>query len=363
MKIGIITFHRAYNYGALLQCYALSKYLSNQGYEVEVVDYYPSYFRKSYSLRVPELENKKGIRNKVATLVEYVLTLGTKSKRYAAFKQFYDYIPLSAKQYDESTLDLSSYDIVIWGSDQVWNPRLTQNDKNFVASIRKRKEQKFMSYAASTILYDGANEKDFYMNVLGNYDIVSVREKSLNDYLNNLVKSSSTHVLDPVFLLNKDQWKEIAKTPVNKRGYVLLYTVPTHPRISEITYKIAKEKGLDVIELAANVKMKSNFNCDFQASPQEFLGYFLNADFIVTTSFHGTAFSIILRKQFVTLLLDSVVDERATSLLSTFGLECRAVGINDELPSVIENIDYGDFDGHIESQCNRSKSYLELVIE
>lgn len=361
MKIGIITFHRAFNYGALLQCYALSKYLINQGYDVEVVDYFPSYFRKSYSLGIPSLKSKNGFKNKVATLLEYILTIRTKSKRYASFKQFYDYIPLSDTQYDEKSLNLGKYNIVIWGSDQVWNPKITHNDKNFIASVHKHEGQEFVSYAASTMLYGGSDEIDYYSSILNNYDKVSVREKLLNDYLNGIKGSTSSLVLDPVFLLKKEQWASIAQAPKRKKGYLLLYTVPTHPKIKEITNKIAKDKGLDVIELAANVKMKSDFDCDYQASPQEFLGYFLNADFVVTTSFHGTAFSVIMRKQFVTIQLGGSVDDRAKSLLSSFGLEGRAVKIDDTHSSIIADIIYDDINSNIESLCEHSQYFIEQV--
>ena len=133
--------------------------------------------------------------------------------------------------------------------------------------------------------------------------------------------------------------------------------------LRDISCQIARERGLYVIELSANVKMKSDFDYDYQASPQEFLGYFLNADFVVTTSFHGTAFSIIMRKQFVTILLGGSVDDRAKSLLYSFGLEGRTVKIDDTYSSIMEDINYNDYDGSIESLCEQSVLFLEKVTE
>lgn len=363
MKIGILTFHRAFNYGALLQCFALSKYLRMKGCNVEIIDYFPTYFRKSYSLSPPNIFRGKIGIEQLAKLFEYFFTIRIKTRRYSSFKRFYKYLLLSKQQFNEKTLDLSAYDIVIWGSDQVWNPKLTHNDKNFIGDIKKYHNQRFVAYAVSTMLYHDHEEAEFYKTVLRNYDMISVREKSLNDYLNCLSNKSSQLVLDPVFLLNEQQWKSIAHKPNVKKRYLLLYTVPTHPRLKEITQKIAEEKCLEVIELAANVKMRSDFRCDYTASPLDFLGYFLHADYIVTTSFHGTAFSVIFRKQFVTVLLGSVVDERALNLLSSFGLDNRTISVNDSFESFKPDFDYQEIEEKIESLRNISRTFLLSIIK
>jgi len=361
MKVGIITFHRAYNYGAVLQCYSLSKYLNLQGYDCEVVDYFPQYFVDGYSLFPSKYLSDKTLKQKLYSIFEIFVTLPVKIRRYNKFKKFLSNIPLSSQQYNERNIDFQKYDIVIYGSDQIWNRKLTNGfDAVFTGSIKKNKSTKYITYAASTTLFDKNEEYNYYANIIKNFDYITVREESFNIYLNSIEQGISKCVLDPVFLLNKDQWKNIIKLP-SKQKYILFYSVPTHPLLYDRVQEISQLLHLPVICLTAIVRLKSKYNCDNTASPEEFLGYFYNAEFVLTTSFHGTAFSVIFRKQFYTFRLGSDTDNRSFDLLNRFNMVDRFIDISEKVHD-IKRVDFHNYEDLISKNISVSKDLLQSMI-
>lgn len=340
MKIGILTFHRAYNYGARLQCYALSSYLRSLGQNVKVIDYYPDYFRDEYGVFPLKRIRQAPFLSKLAILLESLLHLPLNIIRRNKFDQFLSLIPLS-QSLSSSSSHYGDYDIVFVGSDQVWNRHLTGNRLDiFYTGGVPHKGIKLVSYAASTN-FDASivNQTSYYFNILNNFDVVTVREDPFRDYCNNLVPGSTITVADPILLLDKDDWKKIAKKPKIKHQYVLVYTVPSNASVMQLAKMVAKANNWDIIELVPSVKYIYRKYARQIASPQEFVGFFMYASYVVTTSFHGTAFSINFEKQFSTVLLNNAVDERALSLLNRLNLKSRAVSSNSiGLPE--SDIDY-----------------------
>lgn len=357
MKIGIITFHRAHNYGAVLQCYALSKCLSARKHDVEVIDYYPDYFRKQYSSW--SLSNFKGlsIKGRVSYLITLLLTYVTRVKRSKAFDHFISHLPLSSDTYNEINHVFNKYDAIIFGSDQIWNPMLTNGEDRVYSGNFDTYGAKLIAYAASTspkVCTD--TYKDYFHKIINRFNAISVREESLNTFINNIIPETSRVVLDPVLLLTQDDWSKVSIKP-RKKKYLLIYTVPQSPKVWELARMIASLRQLDIIEIRPYVSIQLNKHILQDISPEEFIGYFQHASYIVTTSFHGTAFSLKFEKQFVTLKLGTAVDDRAANLLNVLGLSDRMIP-HDNLFIPAQDIAYDNVNTELLKLIESSKEFI-----
>ena len=318
MKIGILTFHRAHNYGAMLQAYALSEYLKNRGHQAEIIDYQPSSIVGVHKIIPWKRISKAGIKGKVKLILNVIFTYSKRKKRWNSFNSFINYLPLSEEKYEKNIKTTLAYDAIFFGSDQIWNPKITHGlDKTYTSQFPKG-NCKFISYAASseysTFLYNFKNE---YQDFLKNIDLISVREESIRDFLQPLTNKKIEIVLDPVFLLSYDSWKKIAILPKVNSNYLLVYTVANHPCVSDIANRIAKKQGLSIVWLTSDVYAFAKNTMKQTCTPQEFLGYFLSASYVLTTSFHGTAFSIISGVSFNNIQLGHSGDNRAFNLLKS----------------------------------------------
>lgn len=361
MKVGIITYHRAHNYGALLQCYALSSVLKQQGHSVNIIDYYPLYFKEQYAAFSWKKLKAISLKSKISYIVKFISTYSIRRKRVKAFENFIGKLPLTAKQYNENEYSFEEYDAIFFGSDQIWNPTLTfGEDKVFSGNFNKN-GAKFIAYAASTSPKLLNEEYERYFNgIIERFDAISTRETSLCEYLNELVTNSAKVVLDPVLLLSKEDWSKIAIKP-KEENYLLIYTVPQSDKVWKLATMIAKERNLKIIEIRPNVRVNNKKNILQTVSPEEFLGYFKHASYIVTTSFHGTAFSVKFNKEFATLKLGTHVDDRAKNLLGSIGLEERMVPI-DNLQIPQNMIDYTGVEEKLNKLINDSIQFINNTL-
>lgn len=351
MKIGIITFHRAHNYGAVLQCYALSITLKNLGHDVEVIDYLPTQFKLEYSIYP---FRHLSLYRKITQLLKLLPVLDIKIKRSQGFDSFINKLPLSKQSFDETNIKFEEYDAIVFGSDQIWNPTLTNNKDNVYCGNFPKLGKRFVSYAASTNPKLMQKEYQAYFEgIIDRFDNISTRETSLTDYLNELSSGVSQVVLDPVLLLTKDQWRRIAIKP-KETNYLLVYTVPQHPQIIQVANQLASEKNLQVIEIRPNVQNIRKKNYLQTVSPTEFLGYIMHADYVLTTSFHGTALSIVFERQFLTLSIDKQVDDRAANLLENLCLSERLVTQDD--------YHRGDIDYHTSALTQLRQTSIDYLI-
>lgn len=332
MKIGILTFHCAHNYGAVLQCYALQEVLNQFGHEVEVIDYRPQYLLEAYNI----FNKKRFISKKYNFLLRKAiieaLILYTRIKRYKAFNKFIiNKLKLSPPINNKEIP--SNYDIYVMGSDQIWNPKITNgfDDIYFGQFLFTKQNQKYITYAASMEAKCLSHQEvEFYKNRLKNFDAISVREKILAELLQPLCTSTIQSVIDPTLLVNSNIWNNIIQEPkIKKKKYVLVYQVRYNQNTIKIARNIAKQIGGVVIEVSSSISLKKIIKSKQAVSPEEFLGYIKNAAFVITTSFHGTAFSIIFKRPFYCIQLNDGNDTRSSSLLNSLGLSDRMISINE----------------------------------
>ena len=168
---------------------------------------------------------------------------------------------------NEQNVTYDGCDVVFVGSDQVWNKKLAYGmDAAFSGSIRND-NMTLASYAASTQFHGNIHEEDeYYKKLLSNFDLVSARERQINEYFNSLMVNKSVWVLDPTLLIRKEQLRSIAKLPKDK-DYLLVYTVPQHPSVMALAKQIPKERHLKIVELVANVRKVYKKGCRQLVTP------------------------------------------------------------------------------------------------
>ncbi len=319
MKIGILTFHNADNYGAVLQCYALQEHLKKlyPNDKVFVINYKNSAIEKSYRSIL--------FRKKLLSNITQFLYLPRVLKKRNSFRKF------RLKYLNLGIPHLSTYDLIYFGSDQIWNGHLTNNDMIFFG---KNYEGRKIAYAAS----DG-NELIFNEEIhkyLSCFESITCREETLkNKLLEQEISVPIKVVTDPVFLLSKEQWLKIAEKPIEK-GYVLAYKIADRPDFDLQAELLGEKLGKQVIQIVYIKTLRKLFYKKQKIvegiSPTQFLGYFANADYIITTSYHGTAFSILFEKPFYVLQFEKR-NERVTDLLKDKGLYSQYIHIIPETVS------------------------------
>lgn len=321
-KIGILTFHCAHNYGAVLQAYALSTYLKLQGYDVEIIDYQPKSIVNAHGVFPTARFRGLGKRDSLKLLFKLLTHAWIRATRAKKFRRFIASLPLSATQPSSAdTSSLSNYDTIICGSDQVWNPVIT-NGFNYLYIGEFPFAGRKISYAASTQLNDSdsAGIIATYGHIAANFDAISVREHEIAEFLRRQFDADVTEVVDPVFLLSPQQWREMAVIPEMRNKYLLLYQVRSDERVTRMAQEYARNHGLDFIEITAEAEFpKARFRLQ-TLSPEEFVGYFSEASAVVTTSFHGSAFATLFEKPFTTITFGDGSDTRAANLLKRFGI-------------------------------------------
>lgn len=360
MKIGILTFHCAHNYGAVLQCYALQETLKSLGLEVKVIDYRPKFLTYSKFINFQNIKNDT-ITEKLKKLIRELAILPKKNIRYFVYNRFInERLDLSEHNKDYSYIS-SEYDVYIIGSDQVWNKKITNGYHNpyFANFYFPKNNKKYISYAASMESEDISKDTDLLKMLLSNFDSISVREESLHQLLQPLSEKPINLVLDPTLIANKKIWHKLAIEPKIKKKYVLVYEVRTNPHTIQFANYIAKQLNAEVVRLFAWVDRFNNKNEYKCESPEKFLGWFKNAECIVTTSFHGTAFSIIFEKPFYTMKLENEGNSRSFSLLNKLGITDRIISWESSIDLDFTMINYDKINSKLSDFKQESINFLK----
>ena len=277
MKIGILTFHCAHNYGAVLQCYALQETLKGMGHEVEVIDYRPEFLLSPYE--VWNIRRYGSYNSFLKRLMLECLTLSRGIVRHKAFDLFIQARLCLTK---EKTIS-SSFDAYIIGSDQVWNPNFGRmSDIDFLTFVPENKRNSMAaSFGVSNIKPE---MEQYYKERLSKFNNISVREDSGKKIVEELTGRTDVEVLvDPTMLLTPEEWDKVSKKPeqLNFNKYILCYFLGelSEQRKKEIE-RVAKENDCKIINI---LDKKDPF---YETGPSEFLYLEKNAFLICTDSFH-----------------------------------------------------------------------------
>ncbi len=346
-KIGILTFHKSINYGSVLQSWALSKVISKR-FVVEIIDYEP----QNYEFLYANYRQWNSWNNIKYNLKRMPLSSALNNQRQR-FKKFRDeQLPLSRKKYNYNNgCDIKEeYKGIVVGSDQVWNIRAKDCDPIFFLPFNYSGNK--VSYACSINDTD-YTEKNLPSNLASeicDFDFISIREESGKNKLEQFIaKQKKVYtLLDPTLLCNSSEYDSLLNDRIVDGKYIFLYNVWT----SEVGIQAAKflsEKlnmPVYTIMTASNVKeinllKKSGILVDtVRTSPSDFLNFFKYASYIVTESFHGTAFSLIFKKPFV-CVSNRTNDERLNNILTLVGLKDRYMKLGElQTYDLKQEIDY-----------------------
>lgn len=346
MKIRTITFHRAQNHGSILQAYALQEFVKTcckkNGIDCDykIIDFIPEFQSELYAIFHKHGGIKSFVKNAINLLHYKSLVV-----RQSRFQQFIDDY-LDTTEVYAGRGSLSCYtdmaDLYISGSDQIWNVRAQDSSPSYFYDFLPASAKR-ISYAASfgPLKIDwGKYDSALYSQLLGQYSEISVREQGSADNIVKLIGKNPKILPDPTLLLSKEMWKHIASTEAKEaKPYILLYALePTKTQL-KLVRLISEIQGLEVIVLRYNNKNDwfNAFEHRYGAGPREFISYILNAELIVTTSFHGTAFSINFEKPF--WVIDGLNDARIGAILKACNLECQNLNPH-EMPPRKYDIDF-----------------------
>lgn len=365
MKIAILTFHRACNYGAVLQAYALQTALNDiTGVDASILDY--------NSPGVYELYSQFGLLKRKAKPIKnwtlLALMFGPIAKRnrcFADFRKRFFRVEGRNLSRDELPRAIRDYDCVIVGSDQVWNAELTGADDTFLLDFLPDTVRR-LSYAASVgkqTLTDAEMEKITVL--LEKFETISLREPTfVPDFEKRLPDKKIRCDVDPVFLLRADQWRTLARRK-KQEPYVLYFTLGSGKEAlptKEFAKQLAKEKGLRAVYFSADSRWFRFRDLEHYpiSAPEDFIGLIDGAEYVVTSSFHATAFSIILHKPF---FVDAGVayHGRIQNLLEMTGLTDRGLRAGS-LSGTPNPIDWEQVDAHLAEAIADSKEYLRAVV-
>ncbi|WP_377887504.1 polysaccharide pyruvyl transferase family protein [Alkalihalobacillus sp. R86527] len=362
MKCGILTFHRAQNFGAILQAYALQQSVEKLGAECEVIDYRSPHIEKYY--QPITLKTLPSIKKMAAIVIKN----GRVKNNRDNFDLFTNnHLKTSSIIYeDKGQLENSKerYDKFITGSDQVWSYLTAGFDKSYFLDFVDKKEKKH-SYAASFGVESIPTEyKKEYTDMLKDFENISLREEQGAQILNELLSIDPLVVLDPTMLLNKTEWSEISHETSEDQEYLLLYVIAESKSILSLAKEIAKKRDLKIIYINDRLYKRSGMENRSKISVDEWIALFLNANCIVTNSFHGVAFSINFQKDFFMQYLPepAKVNSRLENILNKFELNARHITDIYNFDKV-EDINYSQVHKILESERSIALDYLSEVIE
>lgn len=346
MKVGILSFQSAINYGGILQIYAMQQHLKKMNITPIVINYENKSIKKSNKLkRQVNLPERTNLRLLKMIYLKIAFRKNKKSweRKYIIFQEFKKkHLNLSGKAINNLNSEtINSFDAYILGSDQIWNPNITDGfDPIFFGDFES--EGKKIAYSAScgSIKTLDHKEREFF-DLIKKLDHLATREKELLNYIENSTELKGTHTIDPTLLLDKEDYDIITERPNLRGKYILIYKLQENSEIYKAAKSIAKNRSLEIVEIGFKpFKTVKGITYLETEGPKEFLGLIENAQFVITNSFHGTVFSIIFEKEFLTIPHKSV-GQRMVELLTSLNLNERLITeFNEEMNKSLVNINY-----------------------
>lgn len=376
-KIGIITILNVNNYGAELQAFALHHKLKLLGYQNEIINYL---FYKNPKYR-NELKAKPLFKQTpISKLKEFVLKwidkysiftnpgiAKVRAKRFSEFHGMYTKTSKVYHSYSELYDATHDYDTFIVGSDQVWNPNNHTNIEPYYLTFAPEKAKK-ISYASSFGV--GSISKAYhqtYKGLFNNLDFISTREVDGVKLIKDITGKDAIHVVDPTLLLTKQEWEKILVPYESSEPYILMFVFKNSKYVLDLALHLQQQTGYKIIRVCKNemrVEPDSKIINIRDMGPREFLGLYQKAAIVLTTSFHGSIFSLIFEKPFYTITPGSKNNNsRQQSLLAMVGLEDRLIEEGAPFPDIrVMEISYETVKSILEHKRVDSIQFLQEAI-
>lgn len=360
MKICTITCHDVYNVGASLQAYALQTYLKLLGHDVKIIDYKPDYLSKHYRLDIvgnPKYDKPFLKQAYLLAKLPGRLHMLPRKKAFDSFTAKYLDLTKRYTSNEELKKEPPEADAFFAGSDQIWNP-LFPNGKDPAFYLDFVQQGVRASYAASFAVDEFPQElREVTAQYLKRFDHIAVREKSGLSVLKTLGITNAVTVLDPVFLLDRAQWGAMAERPEGcEAPYLLVYDFDNSPAVRKLAGRIAAERGLHIYSV---FKIPYAERCFPLCGPENFLGLVQGADFVLSNSFHATAFSVIFEREFAVVERTEKINTRMRDFTTMLGLSDHMVTTETEIPA---GTDWTAVRRCLKDEIDHAKAYIDEVL-
>jgi len=363
MKVKLLTLHCIKNYGSVLQTYATEHLLNKYFDEVETINYIREDSIDSVMWKNWTKSNKLILR-----IVKKIILLPVYLKTKSVFNGFLkEKINLTEKKYfnddDFNKFPLEAEAFCI-GSDQVWNSSWNQGvlPAMYLDFVPKN-TMKFALCSSFGKTELEESEKSQIKNYLKSFDAISVRELSALLILNEMDINDGIHLLDPTLLVGPDLWTSLIEKRMIKEDYVLVYQLNPNKEFDEYAYKFAKKKGLKLVFIGMRMKdLLKNGKVFLIPNVYQFLSLIKYASFVITDSFHGTAFSINFNKQFISIYPNEF-STRLQSILEWANLMERHLESYDNLEIADNEIDYNDINIKLQNESKKANEFLSTLLD
>lgn len=366
MKIGLITIYHVPNYGSVLQTFATQKVLEQMGHECIVIQ---------YNYRNDDFFAKQGLKRN--RLREWILNNipFLKSGKLNRFRKNHLNFSRKFETYNElEAFDWSSFDSFIVGSDQVWNTKYLLGDPAFLlkfAPSNKSRISLSSSFAMKSLPLEFQN---LFRSELMKFKSISVRERNGVDIIQKELEISKDVeiTLDPTLLLSRKEWLScVPRSSFKKnRPYILVYmwTYAFEPRpyIFQVIEHYQKQMSAEVVVLEGHRELQG-LRCPFvdanRSSVQEFIDLFANAELVITSSFHGTAFAVNFGIPLISIVPNGDGDDRQSSLLRLVGADNSIVKLGDNINDLNPYFNKGKVCERLEQENRKTKDWLNKALK
>ncbi|MBQ9737113.1 MAG: polysaccharide pyruvyl transferase family protein [Clostridia bacterium] len=367
MKIGIVSMQRVLNYGSFMQALSLKRILESLDNEVVFVDYAVDVKIQNRNF-TGKIKHRVGkLKALVKNIIKKALKRNRLTEKEHAFYDFYDMLGINQKRRYHTKVD-----VLLVGSDEVFNCLQDSNDVGFSMELfgKNNRAKKLISYAAcfGNTTYDRLKEfkvEKIVAKHLAKFDAISVRDKNSFETVKTLIGKEPVCHMDPVFVgdLETLPWKE-----TKKKDYIAVYGYAKRFTEDEkqIIKAFAQKQGLKTIALCE----KQDFCDEFiRAGADEIISYFKNAKYVITETFHGTLFSVITHRPFVTIVRETINNsygnqEKLEDLLTRMGAQDRKITNLDELEEkLLSPIDFEAIDKLRKEERQKTIEYLKKQTE
>ncbi|WP_195637154.1 polysaccharide pyruvyl transferase family protein [Enterocloster bolteae] len=370
-KIAAITFHHAHNFGSMLQAYALQVYVKSlydeigEPVEYTIIDYYSEVQEELYGVYKSGLSVRSIVKNLVT--IPYAKQLQIKHQKFEVFLAEQCCMTKRYKNKNELKDSIPEADIYISGGDQIWNVRAKDYSPVYYLNFLNDKAER-ISYAASfgPLKIDWTKyDIDGYKALLKKYAAISVREPGSIENIKELTGADCSINADPTLLLTTEQWRMLQSGACYRDGqYILLYCLEPSKMQLKMADIISKRLKLPIVVLKYNNKndMLNHFVKKYDSGPKDFLAYIDNAALVLSSSFHGTAFSLIYHKPFY--VFNGMSDNRISSILTRTKMIQRSLeNIEDVKKVTLEIPNIEAIQKLLDEERRASREYLRRALK
>lgn len=362
MTFGILTFHRAHNYGAMLQAIALRTKLAENGDSVFFIDYWPEWHQQEYNIFNKQVYQSLSPLRKLNYIRKYFRDRTAKKQRIEVFEHFYKRF-INPYTVDGENIE---FDAIFYGSDQIWRKGSDKTEwyDDVMFGHHHYRTKSHIAYAASMgVIHEDIKDLNYFKASLQRFDAIGVRETDLKLTLEKAGITDMVLTIDPTFLLKKEKWNDILEIKIDRREkYILFYDLMYGSFDLNAIKRFAAERNLPLKVLKSRID-KNNYGVETIscADPREFVKLIANAEYVFTSSFHGLAFSLIFGRQFYASYRYN--SGRASTILSSLSLSTRLLPTLSKSIPDLPAIDYNTIDKRMDDLRKDSLQFLKYAID